>query len=148
MAHPIWKQPRSEAETTGEKITKSISQPPAYDDKKAAWRISKIQLADPYGWHEMTPSEVSAIRVKLATFEKNTWKELFIRDAKWNHRIQSGDLKCPIAKAWMKTNMPDQPFLWTLRLSGAERVWGILSEGAFLIVFWDPNHLIWEIPRR
>jgi hypothetical protein len=42
----------------------------------------------------------------------------------------------------MKRNMKEQLELWTIRLSGAERIWGIFSEGAYQIVFWDPNHLI------
>lgn len=133
---------------TGAKQPAFASTPPAYDDRKASWRVSKIQLVNPYGWHELNSAQVEEVRGKLATFERNTWKELFVRDARLNHRIASNELKCPLAKAWMKKNMPDQPYLWTLRFSGAERVWGILSEGAFLIVFWDPDHLIWEVERR
>jgi hypothetical protein len=133
------------AETSGEKTPKTASEKPLYTDDKAAWRVSKIQLIDPYGWHDLNPTEITRIQLKLATFERNTWKELFVRDAKWNHRISSGDLKCPVAKAWMKAHMPDQPYLWTLRLSNTERVWGILSERAYLVVFWDPEHKIWEV---
>ena len=148
MPKPVWKQAKSLAIPSEIKSPKIASEPPSYDDRKASWRVSKIQLVDPYGWHELTPSEVTSIRGKLATFEKNTWKELFVNDGKRNHRIASTEVKCPIARKWLKDNMPDQPYLWTLRLSNTERIWGILSEGAYLIVFWDPNHLIWEMPRN
>ncbi len=104
-------------------------------------------MSDPYGWHNLTADEANQVRSKLSTFEKNTWREIFVRDARLNHRISAGELKCPIARAWMRSNMPDQPYLWTLRLSNMERVWGILSEGAYQIVFWDPEHRIWETSR-
>jgi hypothetical protein len=141
------KQPASREIPSGDKTPKIASEPSFYDDRKAAWRISKIQISSPYGWHELTAPEVAEIKEKLGTFEKNTWRELFVRDARLNHCIPSNELKCPIARKWMTINMPDQPYLWTLRLSGAERVWGILSEGAYQIVFWDPQHLIWEVRR-
>jgi hypothetical protein len=48
----------------------------------------------------------------------------------------------------MADKMQDQPYLWTIRITGTERIWGILSEGAYQIIFWDPNHLIWEAPKK
>ncbi|QMV18848.1 hypothetical protein GOB94_09255 [Granulicella sp. 5B5] len=141
------KKPKAREVPSGEKNPKIASEPSLYDDRKAAWRVAKIQLTDPYGWHEISANDASQIKVKLAVFEKNSWKELFVRDARFNHRIQSDQLKCPIARKWMAENMPDQPYLWTLRLSGSERIWGILSEGAYQVLFWDPQHLIWEVPR-
>jgi hypothetical protein len=47
----------------------------------------------------------------------------------------------------MARNMPDQPYLWTLRFAGAERVWGIFSDGAYQVVFWDPEHRIFPTKR-
>ena len=141
------KQPISAENPSGQKTPRVASESSLYDERKAAWRVSKIQLADPYGWHEIGPNDALQLKRKLADFEKSTWKELFVTNARFNHRIQSDQLKCKIARKWMQDNMPDQPFLWTLRLSGAERIWGILSEGAYQIIFWDPEHLIWEVPR-
>jgi hypothetical protein len=48
----------------------------------------------------------------------------------------------------MAEKLPDQPYLWTIRVSWSERIWGILSEGAYQIVFWDPEHLIWDVPKK
>jgi len=38
---------------------------------------------------------------------------------------------------WMNTDA-----LVSLRLSGKERVWGILQENALLLLWWDPGHEI------
>jgi len=100
-------------------------------------------MADPYGWHELTPEQVAYVREKLGLFESMTWNEIFVVAKKQNHDIPVAGLRCPHARKWMKDNMPDQPTLWTLRFSGAERVWGIFSGGAYQILFWDPHHLIY-----
>jgi len=109
---------------------------------KAAWRIKRIQMADPYGWRKLTPGEVSHIHEKLSYFETMTWNDIFIVAHKRNHRIPVNELRCPHAKRWMNINMPDQLELWTLRFTGIERVWGVFSEGAYQIIFWDPTHQI------
>lgn len=110
---------------------------------KAAWRVHKLQMVDPYGWHVLELETVGYIQSKLASFETMTWSEIFIRDRSRNHSIPVHKLRCPQAKRWIAKNMPDQPDLWTLRLSGPERIWGIFAEGAYQIIFWDPEHLIY-----
>jgi hypothetical protein len=109
---------------------------------KASWRVKKIQMAAPYGWHELTNQEVSYIRQKLADFESMTWHEIFTVAKKRNHCISVAELRCPEAKRWLRENLPDQTELWTLRFSGTQRVWGIFAEGAYQIIFWDPLHQI------
>ncbi len=100
-------------------------------------------MTTPYGWHELTLAEVMDIRGKLASFETMTWNEIFVIAKKQNHDIPVSKLKCEKARRWMEKNMPDQPTLWTLRFSGAERVWGIFSGGSYQVIFWDPKHLIY-----
>jgi hypothetical protein len=109
---------------------------------KAAWRVKNIQLVDPYGWQQLTLKDICYIREKLSAFESMTWGDIFVKDKKRNHSIPVNEFRCEQARRWMKRNMKEQLELWTIRLSGAERIWGIFSEGAYQIVFWDPNHLI------
>lgn len=113
-------------------------------DRKAAWRINRIQMADPYGWHELPLTEIAYIKSKLSEYERRTWNEIFVKDKHWNHPLPVSEFKCSKARKWMRDNMPDQDQLWTLRLSGAERIWGVFSDGIYLVLFWDPKHLIWE----
>jgi hypothetical protein len=141
------KNPRASQKIPDKKtpiIAKEVS---LYDDEKASWRVSRIQLIDPYGWHELDSTGIQRVKDRLASLERSTWRDIFIRDARHNHQIEVNSLKCPLAKEWMAQNLPDQPYLWTIRVTQLERIWGILSEGAYQIVFWDPNHLIWETPK-
>ncbi len=132
---------------TGQKIPKIESEPSTYYDRKASWRVSRIQLVAPYGWGTLVSTEIEYLRGKLSQFETMTWGEIFGQAKDRNHPISVSKLKCREARRWMEKNMPDQPTLWTLRVSGAERVWGIFSEGAYQIIFWDPRHLIYPTER-
>jgi hypothetical protein len=141
------KKPKFGAEVTAKK--EAVFTPgDSYNVLKAAWRINKIQLIDPYGFHALTPEEVVYIRSKLAEFEKRTWNEIFVTDKKWNHASAVSELRCPIARKWLKDNMKDQEERWSLRLSGAERIWGIFSEGAFNVLWWDPKHIIYKTEKK
>lgn len=142
------KQPIAAQRPSGKKspvIAEAVS---IYNDDKASWRIGRIQLVDPYGWHELDVQGISRVKARLASLERCTWKDIFIRNAGDNHQISVSELKCDIARKWMLESLPDQPYLWTIRVTAKERIWGILSEGAYQIVFWDPEHLIWEVPKR
>jgi hypothetical protein len=141
------KGPKALEPVSGQKTPVIAESVTVYEDRKLAWRISKIQLIEPYGWHVLDATSVAEMKQKLGSLERNTWRDVFVRDARNNHSIRTDQLKCPIARKWMAEYMPDQPLLWTIRVSGKERIWGIISEGAYQIVFWDPDHLIWPIPK-
>ena len=142
------KQPKAVEKTLGKKTPVIAEEVTLYDERKLAWRLGKIQLADPYGWHVLGATEMAEMKDKLGYLESSTWKDVFVRDARNNHMIEAAKLKCPIARKWMVDHLPDQPLLWTIRVSGSGRIWGIISEGAYQIVFWDPEHLIWPTPLK
>jgi hypothetical protein len=141
------KQPRIEEHPEGRKQARSVFEASVMD-RKAAWRINRLQMVDPYGFHTLSSAEACYIQTKLAEFERKTWNEIFTIEKHWNHALSVSQFKCPKARKWMRENMPDQNELWTLRLSGAERIWGVFSEGVYLVVFWDPKHLIWETDKK
>jgi len=141
------KKPRIVETPPGRKEAKHVADTSVLD-RKAAWRINQIQMVDPYGWHELTVDKLSYIKSKLSELEKKTWAEIFVKEKHWNHPLPVAELKCPLARRWMRNNMQDQDQLWTIRLSGAERIWGVFSDGAYLVLFWDPDHIIWETPKR
>jgi hypothetical protein len=148
MGAPSWKQPKAGAAPTGLKQPKIVEDPLSYKNLKACWRVRSVRLSSPYGWHELALAELVEVQQKLAMFESMTWNEIFVVAKNRNHPIPVSDLRCPEARKWMAKNMPDQETLWTLRLSGAERVWGVLSGGAYQVVFWDPQHLIYPSAKK
>lgn len=145
--HDDRKKPKAEVTPQGQKEAKAAPAESAMG-RKASWRLNRVQLVSPYGWHGLSLSEVLYIQTKLAELERKTWSEILVKEKHWNHSVPVSQLKCPEARQWIRRNMPDQTELWTLRLSGAERIWGVFAEGTYLAIFWDPDHLIWDTPRR
>jgi hypothetical protein len=115
---------------------------PSYNHIQACWRIKRLQLIDPYGWHELNQEQIEYVRRKLSEFESRDWNHIFVVEKQRNHPIPVADLDCPIAREWMRQNLPVEDTLWTLRFSGPERVWGIFRGGAFHLLFYDPQHRI------
>ena len=113
-----------------------------YNWMRACWRIQRLQLVDPYGWRAITPDQLAYIKTKLAEFEAKDWNPIFVTEKQHNHPTDVASFDCPQAREWMRRNMPTEDVLWTLRLSGKERIWGILRDGVFHLLFWDPNHQI------
>lgn len=142
------KEPKSVQTISGKREPTIAEAVTLYSDEKAAWRVRHIQLVDPYGWRELDSSGVTRVQARLASLERCTWKDIFVRDHHHNHEIAVAELKCAVAKKWMAENMPDQSSLWTIRVTAKERIWGILSEGAYQVIFWDPDHLIWEVSKK
>ena len=107
-----------------------------------AWRINQIEMRDPYGWHEIDEKTLHYIRTKLGNYESMTVNEIFVQNKKYNHGVPVARL-CPAAqKRLRELNLDDLDEVHRLRLSGAERVWGIRDLNVLNLLWWDPTHEI------
>ena len=114
---------------------------------KPAWRVSLLELVDPFGWHEIDASKLLDIRAKLAGIEGNTWRDILVRDAKYNHFI-AVDRICATAQERLRAlHLDDTDALLSLRLAGTERVWGILETNVLNVLWWDPEHLVYPVEK-
>lgn len=135
------KTPTVEREPTVKKIAKAIHGPNA-NDLKPAWRISSLQMIDPYGWHRINGVKVREIRDKLADFESMTWNEILVKGKKQNHTIPRAHLCKAAQDRLTEIGLDDVDALTSLRLSGKERVWGIMSHNVLTVLWWDPDHAV------
>jgi hypothetical protein len=122
------------------KEPKIASSPTGYYHLRPSWRISKLEMAEPYGWHTLDIQKLSYIQGKLAHFESMTWDEILIKSKKFNHSIATNKLSSDAQRRLREINQDDIDELVSLRLTGVERVWGILDQGILTLIWWDPNH--------
>ena len=116
----------------------------SFHNDRPSWRIGRMDLFDPFGWHTVDADRLQYIREKLGQFESRTWAEILIHAKKQNHSISVDDL-CKEARDRLDSLFQgniDVDELVSLRLSGKERVWGILSEGVLSLLWWDPEHAV------
>ena len=124
------------------KNVKTAANPDDYWKQRPAWRISKLQKNDPYGWHLLTIQDVHSIQEKLLSFESMTWSEILIKGKKFNHLVEVTKLCKSAQDSLVSMAIEDIDEILSLHLSGKERVWGILDRGVVELLWWDPNHEI------
>ncbi len=124
------------------KDPKLSSNPDDYYDRNPNWRISRIELCDPYGWHNLDVIMAIHIKEKLSYFETMTWREILLDSKKQNHFISVDKLSKKAQDRLIETNQDDVEELLSLRLNGKERIWGVVEQGTLNLLWWDPNHQI------
>jgi hypothetical protein len=106
-----------------------------------------MEIVDPFGWHQIPKDKLHEIRHKLGGFEGQTWGDIITRSRN-NHHFMAVTKICGDAQARLNAlHLDDTDALFSLRLSGAERVWGILDNGVLLVLWWDPFHLVYLVSR-
>ena len=102
-----------------------------------------MDMADPFGWHDVDKTTLQYIRMKLAEIEQRTWQEILLVSATHNHVVKVDGL-CRMAKDRLTSmRLDDVDELLSLRLAAKERVWGILSDGICTLIWWDPSHEVY-----
>jgi hypothetical protein len=132
---------------TTQKLPKAVAQQ-NFNQLKPAWRVSLLEMCDPYGWHEIEEGKLIEIHSKLRELEALTWNDILVIRKHWNHRILRGDI-CKDARDRLKElRLDDLEELISFRLSGGERVWGFEYADACTLLWWDPEHQVYtyELP--
>jgi hypothetical protein len=101
-----------------------------------------MELVDPFGWHTVSASTIRSVREKLGHFESMTWNEILVKGKKRNHSVSTSRLCAQAQKRLRDSGQADLDELVSLRLSGPERIWGILRQGVLAVLWWDPNHKV------
>jgi hypothetical protein len=121
------------------KIPKNSVNPNEFYEQKPAWRISKMVMNGDYGWEILDVQKLIVIKDKLSSFESMTWNEILTNPG--SHQVKIDKLSKEAQSYLEKMNYGVDELL-SLRLSGKERVWGILAEGILDILWWDPEHQV------
>jgi hypothetical protein len=136
------KKPKSKPIPNSSKDPKFSTDPDSDYNRNPNWRISQIELTDPYGWHILDAKTVMYIKEKLSSFETMTWREILLDSKKQNHSVSINVLSPNAKRRLVEIGQDDIDELISLRLSGKERIWGILDRGTLNLLWWDPEHLV------
>lgn len=109
---------------------------------KPAWRVSQLEMRDPYGWHSLDAATLNYVRTKLSNFESMTIAEIFVKSKKQNHSVSKRLLCNDAQKRLDELRLYDVDKLHSLRLEAKKRVWGILIENVIHLLWWDPEHAV------
>lgn len=110
------------------------------NENTPTWRIFHLEMCDPFGWHILERAKLEEILGKLRDFERLTWNEILVRNKERNHSVPVIKLCKGARDRLQELKLDDVDELVSLRLSGAERVWGIRYSAVLSLLWWDPNH--------
>ncbi|HEV3156607.1 MAG TPA: hypothetical protein VGZ00_04610 [Candidatus Baltobacteraceae bacterium] len=113
--------------------------PGKYFDNYPSWRVGRMRMLDPYGWHEIERKAYHHILEHLKALESMTWSEILVKNRKSNHTIQVDDLSREAQKC-LENDWQGAGEVISLRLTGKERILGVMDRGVLTILWWDPNH--------
>lgn len=142
------KNPKYNVEPVSTKQPKIASSPPDFYSQRPSWRVSKLEFANPFGWHELDKAQIEAILNKLKDFESMTWREILLDAKKQNHTVSINQLGSTARRRLQVIQLDDLDELTSLRLSGKQRIWGILNQGTLNLLWWDPNHQVYPVQKK
>lgn len=118
------------------------------NELRPSWRLARMEMAEPFGWHVLSADKLREIRDKLSGLESRTWNEILVRSKKHNHAVSLDKLARPARKRLEDLKILEEEMI-SLRLGGKERVWGYRAEhGVLELVWWDPEHRVCPAPKK
>lgn len=115
----------------------------SFKGRRPSWRISLLEMIDPYGWHIVDNKEqLESIMNRLRNLETMTWSEILIVGKKQNHHVSRTSI-CRLAQQRLvDLNQDDVDEVVSLRVTGEARIWGIRENEVLKLLWWDPEHQI------
>jgi hypothetical protein len=111
-------------------------------EMRPSWRISLLEMVDPFGWHALTPEEAQQVRGRLAGLETLTWKQILYEGGYRNHFIRVDRLCGDARERLRQLNQDDIDSVMSLGVTQVCRVYGIMEHNILKVLWWDPNHAI------
>ena len=129
-----------------------LNSPESSKMKKPVWRVGMIDFEGDWSWNKIDNiSKLIEIQSKLKNFETMTWAEienkLIKKGTPQNHFMPVENI-CKNAQLRLsKINLDDIDCLYSLRLSGLKRIWGIHDNEILNIIWWDPEHTVYPVKK-
>jgi len=115
---------------------------------KLSWHIRILDFDGPWGWGDMDAKTLKYVHGKLAQFETMTWAEVNHPNTGC-HPIKVRDLCSKAQKRLAEIQVIEfEEELFSLRLSGKERLWGIRECHIFKILWWDSKHEVYPVDKK
>lgn len=93
----------------------------------------------------MDASCIRRVMGSLKSYETMTWSEI---EGRRNHFIKLSDCVKEARDRLQELQHDDVDELFSLRITGAERVFGIREMSVLSILWWDPGHQVCPSPKK
>ena len=124
--------------------------PDKSNQEKIAWGFQLLDQGGCWGVKAMSQDWEMEILPKLRQFESMTWQEILSASggkAKGNnsHSVEVNKLSKDTRKRLEEINLDDVDSLFSLRLTGKKRLYGIRDGRVLKLIWYDRDHKIYPI---
>ena len=121
------------------------------DAARPSWELSLLDREHAGSWSWIvTEATLQEIIGFLTQMERLTWAEIKAqitsnkKASHLKHHAIPPDRLCPEAQRRLRDlKLDDLDDLFRFRLGGKPRLWGIIHDGVFYPVWWDPEHRVY-----
>lgn len=140
------KKPRSKLIPHIGKSPRHQKQPQSSDSETIVWHVNTIDKEGEWGWKKLEVGTFwDVIFEAIKHFETMTWSVI---KGSQNHTINVADICKEAQKRLRDIQLDDIDELFSLRISGAKRIFGIRDGRVFKVLWWDPNHTVCPTKRN
>lgn len=130
------------------KSPKAIENPQSFYDMHPIWSFKLLDNSYTKWGFVHTNDLYNDIIVKLKDYEGMTWGDVIKASGgrahgNNNHYENISDLIPEAQKRWREIRLEEYDRVFSLRLTGEQRLYGVLLDGIFRIVWFDQHHEIY-----
>lgn len=134
------------------KTPKHIEDPESFYDKIPVWSF-KLLDNNYVKWGFVHIKDINTTIIdKLKHYEGMTWGEIIKatggkKYGNNNHFENVSDLIPEAQSRWRDLKLEEFDRIFSLRLTGEQRLYGILIDGVYKIIWFDPSHNIYKLKK-
>ena len=103
------------------------------------WSVDRVDWDGPLGWRDVPITELFRVIIpKLHNYETMKWSEI---EGASSHFVDLTDCSAEAQARAQEINLREDP-LFSLRITGPKRVWGVRDIAILRLVWWDPRHTV------
>lgn len=110
------------------------------------WAFRIVDLGGPWCWTVLGGTLLGEVLARFRDYESMTWEQ--IDGPTGSHGVEPWKLSQQAQVRLAAIRQDDAGELFSLRITGRRRVWGILDEHVLRILWWDPEHQVCPSPKR
>ncbi len=110
------------------------------------WAFRIVDLGGPWCWGVIQGPVLAEVLARFRDYESMTWEQ--IDGPTGSHGVEPWKLSREAQSRLTEIRQDDASELFSLRITGRRRVWGILDEHVLRILWWDPEHQVCPSPKK
>jgi hypothetical protein len=126
--HPLAKVPR-------------LAERPDVQGAKFCWRVTDIDWDGPWGWSQASCRQLlDDVLPRLHDLESMTWGQ--VDGPTGSHYVEATAIVPEARRRLTEIGKDEQARLFSLRITGRIRLWGIRDIAVLRVLWWDPEHSV------